>query len=146
MSQALRCTKQNERNRRRSWKTPVSDFPKPLNDRSPNSVVDAKREKIADLLSYIEKRLEELEEEKEELKEFNKSDKERRCLEFTLHQREVEEASAALDRVEEERRNDVHASNTKRKEFNQREAIVQVSSCYDNSQSMLTGHSNMKRP
>lgn len=117
-----------------------------LKGRPSDLSTDAKREKIADLLSYIEKRLEELEEEKEELKEFNKSDKERRCLEFALHQREVEEASAALDRVEEERRNDVHASNTKRKEFNQREAIVQVGSCYGNSQPALTGCSNMKRP
>src|SRR5690349_5324432 len=48
---------------------------------------DAKREKITDLLTYIEERLNELEEEKEELKEYQKNDRERRCLEYALHQK-----------------------------------------------------------
>jgi structural maintenance of chromosome 3 (chondroitin sulfate proteoglycan 6) len=104
---------------------------------------DAKREKIVTFLDTIEERLNELEEEKEELKEYQKSDRERRCLEYALHQRELEEVTVALDtvrsgwdnmsrgvtndQVEEDRRNDIHVSNQKRKEFNQREVVVQVS-------------------
>lgn len=62
-------------------------------------VVDAKRTKINELLQYIEDRLAELEEEKEELKEFQDKDKERRCLEYALYYREVEEVGEALDEV-----------------------------------------------
>ncbi|KAK8858571.1 hypothetical protein IAR55_002800 [Kwoniella newhampshirensis] len=86
---------------------------------------DAKRDKIADLLSFIEDRLNELEEEKEELKEYQEKDRERRCLEYALHQRELDDVSAALDEVEGDRRADIHNSNEKRKEFNEREEEVQ---------------------
>ncbi|WVQ82965.1 hypothetical protein IAT38_005101 [Cryptococcus sp. DSM 104549] len=86
---------------------------------------DAKRDKIAELLSFIEERLNELEEEKEELKEYQEKDRERRCLEYALHQRELEDVSNALDEVETERRQDIHSSNEKRKEFNEREEEVQ---------------------
>lgn len=60
---------------------------------------DAKREKITDLLTYIEERLNELEEEKEELKEYQKNDRERRCLEYALHQKELDDVTATLDNV-----------------------------------------------
>ena len=63
---------------------------------------DSKRAKIAELLEYIDTRLTELEEEKEELKEFQEKDKERRCLEYALYQRELEEVGAALEEIEEE--------------------------------------------
>jgi len=64
---------------------------------------DAKRAKIDELLTYITDRLEELEEEKEELKEFQTSDKERRCLEYLIYRREQEEITRALDNLEEQR-------------------------------------------
>lgn len=60
---------------------------------------DAKRTKIKELLTYIEERLEELEEEKEELKEFQEKDKERRCLEYALYQRELTEVGQQLEEV-----------------------------------------------
>ncbi|KAI0087967.1 hypothetical protein BDY19DRAFT_202098 [Irpex rosettiformis] len=82
---------------------------------------DAKRGKIDELLEYIETRLTELEEEKEELKEFQEKDKERRCLEYALHQRDLEEVTEALENLEEERRGDVHSANVRREEFNDRE-------------------------
>ncbi len=63
---------------------------------------DNKRDKIGELLTYIEDRLTELEEEKEELKEYQDKDKERRCLEYALHQRELEDVTAALDQVGDE--------------------------------------------
>jgi structural maintenance of chromosome 3 (chondroitin sulfate proteoglycan 6) len=65
------------------------------------SKLDAKREKITDLLTYIEERLTELEEEKEELKEYQKNDRERRCLEYALHQKELDDVTGTLDNVRE---------------------------------------------
>lgn len=87
---------------------------------------DAKRTKISELLDYIESRLAELEEEKEELKEFQDKDKERRCLEYALYQRELEEVGEALEEIEEDRRNEVHGANERRELFNGREKQIQV--------------------
>lgn len=91
---------------------------------------DAKREKINELLEYIESRLGELEEEKKELKDFQDKDKERRCLEYAMHQREVEEVSAALEEIEDERGREVHGANQRREMFNKREKEIQVSAIY----------------
>ena len=70
---------------------------------------DSKRAKIAELLEYIDTRLTELEEEKEELKEFQEKDKERRCLEYALYQRELEEVGAALEDRKSTRLNSSHS-------------------------------------
>jgi chromosome segregation ATPase len=43
--------------------------------------------------------LQELEEEKEELKEFQQSDKERRCLEYALFSRDLQDVTAAMEEV-----------------------------------------------
>jgi structural maintenance of chromosome 3 (chondroitin sulfate proteoglycan 6) len=60
---------------------------------------NGKREKIVDLLERIEERLQELQEEQKELKKFQGQDKERRCLEFKLYERELNEVEQALERV-----------------------------------------------
>ncbi|KAK7015032.1 structural maintenance of chromosomes protein, partial [Favolaschia claudopus] len=86
---------------------------------------DAKRTKINELLDYIESRLTELEEEKEELKEFQDKDKDRRCLEYALYQRELEEVGEALEEIEEDRRADVHGANQRREKYNEREREIQ---------------------
>ena len=54
---------------------------------------EGKREKINELLEYIEERLKTLEEEKEELKEYQKWDKMHRSLEFTIHDKELKVTS-----------------------------------------------------
>lgn len=64
---------------------------------------DQKREKITDVIQYIESRLAELESEKEELKAFQRLDKERKALQYTIHMRELEEAKAALEDLENQR-------------------------------------------
>lgn len=87
---------------------------------------DAKRTKINELLEYIESRLTELEEEKEELREFQAKDKERRCLEYALYQRELEEVGEALEEIEEERRGEVHGANMRREQYDTREKEIQV--------------------
>ena len=89
---------------------------------------DAKRGKINELLDYIESRLAELEEEKEELKEFQEKDKERRCMEYALYQRELEEVGEALVEIEEDRRAEVHGANVRREQYNEREKEIQVMS------------------
>ncbi|TEB30541.1 RecF/RecN/SMC protein [Coprinellus micaceus] len=76
---------------------------------------DSKRSKISELLEYIESRLAELEEEKEELKEFQEKDKERRCLEYALYQRELEDVAEAL----------LHGANIRREKFSEREKEIQ---------------------
>lgn len=61
---------------------------------------EGKREKINELLKYIEERLHTLEEEKEELAQYQKWDKMRRALEYTIYNQELNETRAKLDEVE----------------------------------------------
>ena len=89
---------------------------------------DAKRSKINELLDYIETRLEELEEEKEELKEFQDKDKERRCLEYALYQRELEEVTETLAEIEDERKTELHGANIRHERYSVREKEIQVRS------------------
>lgn len=86
----------------------------------------SKRQKINELLEYIESRLAELEEEMQELKEYQQKDRERRCLEYALFERELQEVSGALEELEEERKNDIHGVNTRREAFNEREKDIQA--------------------
>ena len=67
--------------------------------RVPPSECESKREKIEEFLRTIEDRLSALEEEKEELKEYQKWDKMRRSLEYTIHDRELKENRKKLDDV-----------------------------------------------
>eukprot|EP00171_Calliarthron_tuberculosum_P001146 IDg1146t1 len=64
---------------------------------------DAKREKIAEVVAYIESRLAELETEKEELKAFQRLDKNRRALEYTIHVKDLEDATKQLDEIDNDR-------------------------------------------
>ncbi|XP_017887134.1 structural maintenance of chromosomes protein 3 [Ceratina calcarata] len=66
---------------------------------------EGKLEKIQDFLRTIEERLKTLEEEKEELKEYQQWDKQRRCLEYTIHERELKENKKKLEDLEKSRAN-----------------------------------------
>jgi structural maintenance of chromosome 3 (chondroitin sulfate proteoglycan 6) len=88
---------------------------------------EGKKSKIVELLDFIETRLGELEEEKEELKEFQEKNKEKRCLEYALYQRELEEVAEALEEIEEERKKELHGANQRRELFSDREQQIQVS-------------------
>ncbi|XP_070540446.1 structural maintenance of chromosomes protein 3-like [Ptychodera flava] len=66
---------------------------------------EGKRDKIEDLLKYIEERLQTLEEEKEELKQYQKWDKMRRSLEYTIHNNELTDTRKKLDGLTERREN-----------------------------------------
>ncbi|CAG7849952.1 Structural maintenance of chromosomes protein 3 AltName: Full=Cohesin complex Psm3 subunit [Serendipita indica DSM 11827] len=87
---------------------------------------ESKQAKIDELLAYIEQRLEELESEKEELKEFQQNDKERRCLEYALHSRELQEVTAALEEVEEERQQENYNNKERREATAKREKSIQA--------------------
>lgn len=86
----------------------------------------AKRSKISELLEYIDGRLAELEEEKDELKEWTEKDRERRCLEYTLYSRELEEISEALVELEEERMRELDSAKGRRDAFADREKEIRV--------------------
>uniref|UniRef100_A0A2K5EPD7 Chondroitin sulfate proteoglycan 6 n=1 Tax=Aotus nancymaae TaxID=37293 RepID=A0A2K5EPD7_AOTNA len=64
---------------------------------------EGKREKINELLKYIEERLHTLEEEKEELAQYQKWDKMRRALEYTIYNQELNETRAKLDELSAKR-------------------------------------------
>ncbi|XP_071947976.1 structural maintenance of chromosomes protein 3-like [Antedon mediterranea] len=66
---------------------------------------EGKREKIEDLLKYIEERLKTLEEEKEELKQYQKWDKMRRSLEYTIHNHDLTDTRKKLDELSSKREN-----------------------------------------
>lgn len=76
---------------------------------------ESKREKIEELLTYIEERLETLQSEMEELKEYQRVDKDRRCIEYTIHEKELRAARAKLDELEEHRSKDSDKSRKLRK-------------------------------
>lgn len=70
-----------------------------------------RREKIQEVVSYIEERLAELEEEKEELREYQQLDREQRALEYTMHDKELQNARAEVEAIDR-RRNEVAALTT----------------------------------
>ncbi|KAL4987865.1 chromosome segregation protein sudA [Aspergillus falconensis] len=78
---------------------------------------NSKREKIDELLDFINERLAELEEEKDELRNFQEKDKERRCLEYTIYSREQQEIASFLDSLEEQRQTGVEDTDINRDRF-----------------------------
>merc|ERR1740129_1733422 len=66
---------------------------------------ESKREKIEEFLKTIEDRLSTLEEEKEELKEYQKYDRMRRALEYTIHDRDLQDTRKKLNEMEDRRKN-----------------------------------------
>jgi len=66
---------------------------------------EGKKEKIEELLKYIDERLSTLQSEKEELKQYQKLDKMRRSLEYTIHEHELKDAKKKLDDLQERRNN-----------------------------------------
>jgi len=70
-----------------------------------------KKEKVEEVLTFIEERLDELEQEKRELSEYEQLDKQRRALEFSLYDKEYQKASDQLqqmDSVHEDERERQH--------------------------------------
>eukprot|EP00978_Attheya_sp_CCMP212_P042511 scaffold260271_cov49-Attheya_sp.AAC.1 len=66
-------------------------------------------DKIDEILSYIETRLTELRGEKEELTRYQKLDRERRAMAYTLHDKELRRARETLDEIEHARSDEIEA-------------------------------------
>ena len=86
---------------------------------------DHKRAKIDLLLGDIDGRLGELEEEKEELRAYQDTDRERRCLEYTIHRRDQDAYQEALDKLEEEREGGVERADEDRERLEQSEVELE---------------------
>ena len=80
-----------------------------------------KRGKIDELLVYIKERLTELEEEKEELRDYQEKDKDRRCLQYTIDQREQMAISNELDNLDDQRQGGVDDTDESSERFTQGE-------------------------
>jgi structural maintenance of chromosome 3 (chondroitin sulfate proteoglycan 6) len=108
----------------------------------------SKRDKIAELLEYIETRLNELEEEKQELKEWTEKDRERRGLEYAMYDRELLEVTTTLTELEEERQRDLDNAKASRDAFSHRERDLQVSPSPHahpvTDDSLVTGNTNLR--
>lgn len=63
------------------------------------SETESRRNQILEVVAYIEERLKELDEEKEELQKYQKLDKERRTLEYTIFDKELADAEDKLKQV-----------------------------------------------
>ncbi|KAF9900371.1 Structural maintenance of chromosomes protein 3 [Linnemannia zychae] len=85
---------------------------------------ESKRKNIEELLSYIEQRLEELEEEKEELKLYQEHDRRRRCLEYTIYSREQKDVTEALEEMEADHRQELDGSYQQQKDLESKEARI----------------------
>ena len=81
-----------------------------------------KRTKIDEVLDHIRVRLGELEEEKEELRAYQDKDRERRCLEYTIHHKDQEALQEALDKLNEDREGGVEQTDENREMLQQNEA------------------------
>lgn len=80
-----------------------------------------KRGKIDELLVYIKERLTELEEEKEELRDYQEKDKDRRCLQYTIDQREQLAIANELDNLDDQRQGGVDDTDESSERFLQGE-------------------------
>ncbi|KAK9452229.1 RecF/RecN/SMC [Limtongia smithiae] len=84
-----------------------------------------KREKIDELLQFLEERLNVLDEEKDELRKYQELDRERRCLEYTLHDRELKEINMHLDQLEDDRVRNSASSSDRVALFAERDQVIQ---------------------
>lgn len=76
------------------------------------------------MLGQIDTRIDELAEEQGELNKYYARDRERRCLEYTIYQRELADVAEMLEALENERRRDVDVSNSRRAEFTRQDTEI----------------------
>ncbi|PRQ16667.1 putative structural maintenance of chromosomes protein [Rosa chinensis] len=62
-----------------------------------------KRKQIIQVVQYLDERLKELDEEKEELRKYQQLDKQRKSLEYTIYDKELQDARQRLAEVEDDR-------------------------------------------
>jgi len=82
---------------------------------------DSKRGKIDSLMAYIGERLGELESEMEDLRQYQDKDRERKCLEYAIYNREQQEIQSAVERLDDFRQGGVDETDDNRDRFVQGE-------------------------
>ncbi|KAF7721275.1 Structural maintenance of chromosomes protein 3 [Apophysomyces ossiformis] len=82
---------------------------------------DTKKAKIAEVLNYIQERIQELQEEKEELSQYQTLESERRSLEYTIYAHEQMDANNRLEELEDNRRRDLNSNNSLREKYTETE-------------------------
>ncbi len=87
---------------------------------------EQKRGKIDETLDHIRQRLGELEEEKKELHEFQEKDRERRCLEYTIHRLDQDALNESMDKMNEEREGGVEKTDENRETLQQQETELEA--------------------
>ena len=61
--------------------------------------LDAKLKNIDEVLNYIEERLDELKQERDDLTRYIEVDRDRRCLEYAIYDKQLNEAKSKLKEV-----------------------------------------------
>ena len=85
---------------------------------------DNRRAKIDEVVQSIEERLEELQDEKEELEAYNKNDRERRCLLYTIARRDEISYENKIIEIDERRHNGMAGTDNSRLQFIQNEKDI----------------------
>jgi structural maintenance of chromosome 3 (chondroitin sulfate proteoglycan 6) len=99
-----------------------------------------KKDQIDQLLTYISDRLGELEGEREELEEYNRLDKDRRAIEYTILSKEFESAATALENIDAQREEETKkAAQISSRQTEVYEKIVQAQQEHKQLESELAG-------
>ena len=98
---------------------------------------EQKRDRIDETLETIRGRLAELEEEKEELRAYQDKERERRCLEYTIHHKDQEALNEALGTLNAQREGGVEQTDEDREALEASEAELEK---IDNDISELRSH------
>jgi structural maintenance of chromosome 3 (chondroitin sulfate proteoglycan 6) len=102
---------------------------------------DLKSEKIESSIKTIEEKLKELEEETKEYTEYQNLDKKKRCIEYTIYNTELKEASKNFDDIEKSRIESVKsASELHNDAINSHEKIKKLSRDIKEYQTELNEH------
>jgi len=83
-----------------------------------------KMEKIRDVLTFLDKRIEELEEERNELLEYQKLDKESRALQYAVYSKELEMATSQIQNMDEGHKDNVNLVNKIQEEYEKNESGI----------------------
>ncbi|CCH46336.1 Structural maintenance of chromosomes protein [Wickerhamomyces ciferrii] len=96
------------------------------------------RDKIDEMLEFIEERLSDLDSEKEELKNFQNLEKDKKIYEFVLYDRELNEISNSIEQIESEYQNGVDESQNFVLELEKRETLIsEIESDIDSAKQSL---------
>lgn len=96
------------------------------------------RDKIDEMLVFIEERLSDLDSEKEELRNFQNLEKDKKVFEFVLYDRELNEVTNSIEQIDSEYQNGVDESQKFMGDLEKREnLIIEIGNKIDSSKQSL---------